>query len=87
MIKPVLKALPAALAAVALFATPAVLSAPAHAATASTGRLPAGDDVYRDWFTSHSNCVSAGQGGIDRGHWGHYTCSEGDWFWHLWTDR
>ncbi|WP_433380612.1 hypothetical protein [Streptosporangium sp. CA-115845] len=26
-------------------------------------------------------------GGIDRGHWEHYTCSEGDWFWHLWTNR
>ncbi|MEW9532396.1 hypothetical protein [Microbispora sp. NPDC049125] len=48
---------------------------------------PAGDDVYRNWYTSHSNCVAAGQGGIDRGHWEHYTCSEGDWFWHLWTNR
>lgn len=43
--------------------------------------------MYRDWFTSHSKCVAAGQGGIDRGHWEHYTCSEGDWFWHLWTNR
>ncbi len=48
---------------------------------------PAGDDVYRTWYTSHSKCVAAGQGGIDRGHWEHYTCSEGDWFWHLWTNR
>ncbi|MEV4377402.1 hypothetical protein [Streptosporangium sp. NPDC049644] len=53
----------------------------------TVGRLPVGDDVYRDWFSSHSNCVAAGQGGIDRGHWEHYTCSEGDWFWHLWTNR
>ncbi|WP_326639771.1 hypothetical protein OG884_34220 [Streptosporangium sp. NBC_01755] len=62
----------------------------AHTVTARAGavsRLPAGDDVYRDWFSSHSNCVAAGQGGIDRGHWEHYTCSEGDWFWHLWTNR
>jgi hypothetical protein len=62
----------------------------AHTVTAqagTAGRLPVGDDVYRDWFSSHSNCVAAGQGGIDRGHWEHYTCSEGDWFWHLWTNR
>lgn len=67
-----------------------VLSAPAHAATSTVGgtsRVPAGDDVYRDWYASHSNWVTAGQGGIDRGHWDHYTCSEGDRLWHLWTNR
>ncbi|MEU8197759.1 hypothetical protein AB0C10_28670 [Microbispora amethystogenes] len=70
--------------AAALFAAPAVLAAPAaHAAAVR----PAGDDVYRTWFTSHARCVAEGQGGIDRGHWEHYTCSEGDWFWHLWTNR
>ncbi|GAA0854594.1 hypothetical protein ACFQVD_10710 [Streptosporangium amethystogenes subsp. fukuiense] len=94
------RALPAvgAIIGMALLATgtPAfAASATAHGAGARTGaaqagtagRLPAGDDVYRDWFSSHSNCVAAGQGGIDRGHWEHYTCSEGDWFWHLWTNR
>ncbi len=74
----------AALVTAALFAAPLVLAAPA--AHAAAGR-PAGDDVYRTWFTSHSRCVAEGQGGIDRGHWEHYTCSEGDWFWHLWTNR
>ncbi|WP_433257753.1 hypothetical protein ACQPYK_21415 [Streptosporangium sp. CA-135522] len=87
MIKTVLKSGAAAFAAAALLATP-VLSASAHAATVgATSRMPAGDDVYRDWYSSHSNCVTAGQGGIDRGHWEHYTCSEGDWLWHLWTNR
>ncbi len=85
MIKTALKAGAAALAAAALLASPALLPTSAHAAVVS--RMPAGDDVYRDWYTSHSNCVTAGQGGIDRGHWDHYTCSEGDWLWHLWTNR
>lgn len=90
MIKPALRAGTAALATAALLAAPAVLSAPAHAATATAGtvgQVPAGDNVYRDWYRTHSNCVTAGQGGIDRGHWDHYTCSEGDWLWHLWTNR
>ncbi|MDP9862067.1 MULTISPECIES: hypothetical protein [Streptosporangium] len=87
MIKTALKAGAAALTAAALLAAPA-LSAPVQAATVdATSQMPAGDDVYRDWYTSHSNCVTAGQGGIDRGHWDHYTCSEGDWLWHLWTNR
>lgn len=76
--------------AVGLPATAATLPAqPPHGVAAQNGapRLPAGDDVYRTWYTSHSKCVAAGQGGIDRGHWEHYTCSEGDWFWHLWTNR
>lgn len=92
MIKPVLRAGTAALATAALLAAPTALSAPAHAATATatTGtvsQVPTGDHVYRDWYRTHSNCVTAGQGGIDRGHWDHYTCSEGDWLWHLWTNR
>ncbi|MGW4425145.1 hypothetical protein [Streptosporangium sp. NPDC004631] len=90
MIKPALRAGTAALATAALLAAPAALSAPAHAAAATAGtvgQVPAGDNVYRDWYRTHSNCVTAGQGGIDRGHWDHYTCSEGDWLWHLWTNR
>ncbi len=81
-----------AVGTVALPATAATLPAqlpPGVAALQDGGaaQRPAGDDVYRDWFASHSSCVAAGQGGIDRGHWEHYTCSEGDWFWHLWTNR
>lgn len=90
MIRTALRTGTAALAAAALLAAPMALPAPANAAAVTSGaagRMPADDDVYRDWYSSHSNCVTAGQGGIDRGHWDHYTCSEGDWLWHLWTNR
>lgn len=85
-------ALVLAVGAAALPATAATLPAqppPGVVAIRDSGaaQRPAGDDVYRTWYTSHANCVAAGQGGIDRGHWEHYTCSEGDWFWHLWTNR
>ncbi|MEU1735600.1 hypothetical protein [Streptosporangium sp. NPDC020145] len=80
---------PVALAAAVLSSACLLTAGPAHATVATEGTAvqALGDDVYRDWFTSHARCVTAGQGGIDRGHWGHYTCSEGDVFWHLWTDR
>ncbi|MFF0310016.1 hypothetical protein ACFYSC_21515 [Streptosporangium sp. NPDC004379] len=79
MIRSVFKAGAAALV------TTALLCAPALADTAP--RSAASNDVYRDWYWTHSACVAAGQGGIDRGHWETYTCSEGDWLWHLWTNR
>ncbi|WP_051752536.1 hypothetical protein [Streptosporangium amethystogenes] len=79
---------PAFAASAAAYGTGArTVAAQAGTQAGTVSRVPAGDDVYRDWFSSHSNCVAAGQGGIDRGHWEHYTCSEGDWFWHLWTNR
>ncbi|WP_336207265.1 hypothetical protein [Nonomuraea sp. LPB2021202275-12-8] len=42
--------------------------------------------VHRGKFWFHSDCVTAGQEGVDRGHWSHYKCAEG-WLWNLWTDR
>ncbi|GAA3430208.1 hypothetical protein ACWDTT_29085 [Streptosporangium sandarakinum] len=72
-------------AGAAALATTVLLCAPAPAG--ATPRSAAGNDVYRDWYWTHSACVAAGQGGIDRGHWETYTCSEGDWLWHLWTNR
>lgn len=72
---------------VALFsaAAPAVAAVPVPPDTAVTEHR--GDDIYRDWFWSYAGCDNEGRGGIQRGHWDHYTCSEGDVFWHLWTNR
>ncbi|QYC40234.1 hypothetical protein Nocox_13080 [Nonomuraea coxensis DSM 45129] len=42
--------------------------------------------VHRGKFWFHSDCVTAGQQGVDRGHWSQYQCAEG-WMWNLWTDR
>ncbi|MFF0771451.1 hypothetical protein ACFYUK_21380 [Nonomuraea wenchangensis] len=42
--------------------------------------------VHRGKFWFHSDCITAGQQGVDRGHWSQYQCAEG-WMWNLWTDR
>ncbi|GGO79188.1 hypothetical protein [Nonomuraea cavernae] len=48
---------------------------------------PADLPVHRGKFWFHSDCITAGQQGIDRGHWSQYQCAEGSWMWNLWTDR
>ncbi|MFD0886729.1 hypothetical protein ACFQ08_19455 [Streptosporangium algeriense] len=81
---------PAALAAAVLGSACLLAAAPAHATTVTEGtavRVLDGDNVYRDWFVSRPRCETAGQGGLARGHWEHYTCSPGTVWWHLWTNR
>ncbi|MFD2348157.1 hypothetical protein ACFSTC_00285 [Nonomuraea ferruginea] len=52
------------------------------AASAAADHLP----IHRGKFLFHSDCITAYQQGIDRGHWSRYQCAEG-WLWNLWTDR
>ncbi|MEU4508365.1 hypothetical protein AB0G05_02610 [Nonomuraea wenchangensis] len=54
----------------------------AVATAAARADLP----VHRGKFWFHSDCITAGQQGVDRGHWSQYQCAEG-WMWNLWTDR
>ncbi|MEU6726464.1 hypothetical protein ABZ917_22420 [Nonomuraea wenchangensis] len=51
-----------------------------------TAAAPADLPVHRGKFWFHSDCITAGQQGVDRGHWSQYQCAEG-WMWNLWTDR
>ncbi|MFD3613509.1 hypothetical protein ACFWXA_36815 [Streptomyces atroolivaceus] len=47
-------------------------------------------DVHREKFMTLNGCQTAGQQGIDRGHWDRYQCAEGSawpWVWNLWTNR
>ncbi|MFI6453581.1 hypothetical protein ACIBF6_18730 [Streptosporangium amethystogenes] len=54
--------------------------------TVASAASPADLPVHRgkSWF--HSDCITAGRQGVDRGHWSQYQCAEG-WMWNLWTDR
>jgi len=55
-------------------------------AVAETAQAAQNLPVHRGKFWFHSDCITAGQQGIDRGHWSRYQCAEG-WMWNLWTDR
>lgn len=71
------------------------VAAPAVAAPGATSRPAAveaadGLDVHRGKFMTLGGCQTAGQQGIDRGHWDRYQCAEGNmwpWTWNLWTNR
>ncbi|MEU8248870.1 hypothetical protein [Nonomuraea sp. NPDC048916] len=62
------------------------VSAQAVSAQAASAQAAADLPVHRGKFWFHSDCVTAGQQGVDRGHWSQYQCAEG-WMWNLWTDR
>ncbi|HEX4812601.1 MAG TPA: hypothetical protein VFV66_07585 [Nonomuraea sp.] len=69
--------------AVALATVASVSSAVAAGSAQAASDLP----IHRGKYWSHSACITAGQQGVDRGHWSRYQCAEGTWFWNLWTDR
>jgi hypothetical protein len=60
----------------------AAIAVPYAASAQAAADLP----IHRGKFWFHSDCITAGQQGIDRGHWSQYQCAEG-WLWNLWTDR
>ncbi|MFH8974986.1 hypothetical protein [Streptomyces sp. NPDC017890] len=71
-------------------AAPAV-AAPG-AASQQVAAVQAADslDVHRGKYMTLGGCQTAGQQGIDRGHWDRYQCAEGNmwpWTWNLWTNR
>ncbi|HEY9327264.1 MULTISPECIES: hypothetical protein [Streptomyces] len=83
----------AALAAVGLgglSATAPAVAAPGAASQVSAVQAADGLDIHRGKFMTLSGCQTAGQQGIDRGHWDRYQCAEGNmwpWTWNLWTNR
>ncbi|MFI2780640.1 hypothetical protein [Streptomyces sp. ALB3] len=67
------------------------VAAPAPAPHRVTA-APAADglDIHREKFMTLNGCQTAGQQGIERGHWDRYQCAEGNawpWVWNLWTNR
>ncbi|MFD7702429.1 hypothetical protein [Streptomyces caelestis] len=80
----------AALAAVGLgslgAAAPAV-AAPGAASHRMAVQAADGLDVHRGKYMTLGGCQTAGQQGVDRGHWDRYQCAEGTFFWNLWTNR
>ncbi|MGC2999506.1 hypothetical protein ACPF8X_14355 [Streptomyces sp. G35A] len=82
-----------ALAAIAVTGLGLSAAAPAVAAPAAApARVTAisaadGLDVHRGKYFTLGGCQTAGQQGIDRGHWDRYQCAEGTFFWNLWTNR
>ncbi|WP_151770717.1 hypothetical protein [Streptomyces abyssomicinicus] len=64
-------------------------AAPALAAPDDVVAVRAGDglDVHRGKYVTLGGCQTAGQQGIERGHWDRYQCAEGTFFWNLWTNR
>ncbi|MFH8452915.1 hypothetical protein ACH4CD_27200 [Streptomyces fungicidicus] len=83
----------AALAAVGLgglSVTAPAVAAPGAGSQVSAVQAADGLDVHRGKFMTLSGCQTAGQQGIDRGHWDSYQCAEGNmwpWTWNLWTNR
>ncbi|MER7488792.1 hypothetical protein ABTY20_23370 [Streptomyces sp. NPDC126497] len=81
----------AALAAVGLggvgAAAPAVAAPDAASHQVSAVQAADGLDVHRGKYVTLGGCQTAGQQGIDRGHWDRYQCAEGTFFWNLWTNR
>ncbi|MFE6490012.1 hypothetical protein ACFVGN_44770, partial [Streptomyces sp. NPDC057757] len=56
--------------------------------TVSVSAAPVGLDVHRGKYVSLGGCQTAGQQGIERGHWDQYQCAQGSfWLWNLWTNR
>ncbi|MEV6407891.1 MULTISPECIES: hypothetical protein [Streptomyces] len=85
-----------ALAAIAVVGLGLGAAAPAvavpGAASLQAAVVQAADslDVHRGKFMTLGGCQTAGQQGIDRGHWDRYQCAEGSlwpWIWNLWTNR
>ncbi|MFI5801318.1 hypothetical protein [Streptomyces sp. NPDC051561] len=71
--------------------TPAVAAPVAATPQAATVQVAAiqgaeGLDIHRGKYWTLGGCQTAGQQGIDRGHWDQYQCAEG-WMWNLWTNR
>ncbi|MDR6979049.1 hypothetical protein J2X68_005783 [Streptomyces sp. 3330] len=68
--------------------TPAVAvsaEAPRHV---SAVQAADGLDVHRGKYVTLGGCQTAGQQGIERGHWDRYQCAQGSFFlWNLWTNR
>ncbi|MDH6223103.1 MULTISPECIES: hypothetical protein [Streptomyces] len=64
-------------------------AAPALAAPDDVAVVRAADglDVHRGKYVTLGGCQTAGQQGIERGHWDRYQCAEGTFFWNLWTNR
>ncbi|CAL9341731.1 hypothetical protein [Streptomyces sp. NPDC057838] len=84
----------AALAAIGLgglgAAAPAVAAPGAAPHRVSAVQAADGLDIHRGKYMTLSGCQTAGQQGIDRGHWDRYQCAEGTmwpWKWNLWTNR
>ncbi|MDK1344649.1 hypothetical protein QNO09_15275 [Streptomyces sp. 378] len=72
------------------------VAAPAVAAPGVASQQPSavqaadGLDIHRGKYMTLGGCQTAGQQGIDRGHWDQYQCAEGNmwpWKWNLWTNR
>ncbi|MFD7130917.1 hypothetical protein [Streptomyces sp. NPDC059894] len=43
---------------------------------------------HRGKYFTPAGCQTAGQQGIERGHWDRYQCAQGAfWLWNLWTNR
>ncbi|MEV3970292.1 hypothetical protein AB0K68_19420 [Streptomyces sp. NPDC050698] len=82
-----------ALAAIAVVGLGALgAAAPAGAAPHQVSAVQAADglDIHRGKYMTLGGCQTAGQQGIDRGHWDRYQCAEGNmwpWTWNLWTNR
>ncbi|MEV0241538.1 hypothetical protein AB0I06_16620 [Streptomyces sp. NPDC050674] len=82
-----------ALAAIAVVGLGALgAAAPAGAAPHHVSAVQAADglDIHRGKYMTLGGCQTAGQQGIDRGHWDRYQCAEGNmwpWTWNLWTNR
>ena len=84
-----------ALAAISVAGLGLVVAAHAVAVPAAASQRVAavqaadGLDVHRDKYLTLSGCQTAGQQGIDRGHWDRYQCADGTWpyRWNLWTNR
>ncbi|GAA2424671.1 hypothetical protein [Streptomyces glaucus] len=68
-------------------AAPAVASPGAASQRVAAVQAAEGLDVHRGKYLTLGGCQTAGQQGIDRGHWDRYQCAEGTFFWNLWTNR
>ncbi|MFF3320034.1 hypothetical protein ACFYV5_31685 [Streptomyces sp. NPDC003035] len=78
----------AAVIALGLGAAAPAAAAPTTAVTASAVSEAEGLDVHRGKYVSLGGCQTAGQQGIERGHWDQYQCAQGSfWLWSLWTNR
>ena len=80
----------AAVTGLGLSAAAPAVAAPAAASSHVTAVQAAdGLNVHRGKFLTLSGCQTAGQQGIDRGHWDVYQCADGTWpwRWNLWTNR
>ncbi|MFI1562914.1 hypothetical protein ACH4ZX_07540 [Streptomyces sp. NPDC020490] len=74
----------------AVSAAPALAAPSAASHQAAAVRAGDGLDIHRGKFMTLGGCQTAGQQGIERGHWDRYQCAEGSlwpWVWNLWTNR